>query len=106
MYKTANVQTQLDLIIRDKATKKAKEYGFNSLQDAIRFFVHGMANNTIEPTVTSPASNQNQEYIKWAQRLNKEAEKFELMLREDPKAIEKYTARSTEELIQKLDQDD
>jgi hypothetical protein len=104
-YKTANIQTQLDMVVRDKATKKAQEYGFNSLQDAIRIFVYGLANDTIAPSIV-PLTYEQRKQAYYAE-LDELAKNIEAHLNDPiPNEYIAGVAHSGEELIQQLEKYD
>lgn len=46
------VQVPMDKKLRDDATKAAKEYGFSSLQEALRFFVKKIAEGKVDINIT------------------------------------------------------
>jgi antitoxin component of RelBE/YafQ-DinJ toxin-antitoxin module len=68
-----NIQTKVEKNIKTKAEEQAQSLGFNSVQDAIRVFLVGLANRTYKVDITQRMSEAE---IKYLTKLAKEAKNY------------------------------
>jgi len=104
MKSLVNVQTQIDKVVKDQAVKRAEETGFNSLQDVIRLFIYDFARGDVKPRFDSV--QQQEGYNEWVAQIRADASDIERRTENNDPTLEKQTAHSVEELIQKLESDD
>lgn len=94
---TANIQVPVDIALKQKAAKRAAEFGFSSIQDMIRFLLKGVAEKRFDLGVIPTKKEENVEYL-----TDEEFEVLEKRWKETKEAERKgeiYTARSVEEMM-------
>lgn len=97
--KTSNLQIVIDTKLRDKSEAVAKEYGFSSLQDLVRFVLTGVSERRLEPALVD-----RREYIspEAEKRYMKDIEEFEKLEKQGKAPKPAY---SVKQLMKQLKED-